>query len=65
MWSMWSAPSDLEYYDSLGGDRDEDEADICGDCGACLDRGEACEDRCETNRPAPEPAPISCLAVEE
>jgi hypothetical protein len=38
MWFMWNGPSDLEYYDSLGADRDEDEAEICGECGARWDR---------------------------
>jgi hypothetical protein len=65
MWSMWNAPSDRDYYGSLGADRDEDEPDICGDCGARLDRGEACEDWCATNRAEPEPVPVSRLAVEE
>ena len=37
MWSLWSASSDLEYYDSLGADRDEGEPEICGDCGAPCD----------------------------
>jgi hypothetical protein len=61
MWSIWGAPSDLEYYDSLGADRDVDEPRICEDCGARWDRREACEDWCETNRPVPEPVPVSCL----
>ena len=65
MWSMWNAPSDRDYYDSLGADCDEDEPDICGDCGARWDRGEACEDWCATNRAEPEPVPVSRLAVEE
>ena len=65
MWSMWNAPSDRDYYDPLGLDCDEDEPEICGDCGARWDLGEACEDRCETNRPVPEPVPVSCPAVEE
>jgi len=65
MWSMWNAPSDRDYYDPLGLDCDEDEAEICVDCSARWDRGEACEDWCETNRPVPEPVAVSCLAVEE
>ena len=48
MWSMWNAPSDGDYYDSLGVDCDEDEAEICEDCGARWDRGEACEEWCTT-----------------
>jgi len=62
---MWNAPSDRDYYDPLGLDCDEDEPDICRDCGTRWDLGEACEDWCETNRPVPEPVPVSCLAVEE
>ena len=62
MWSMWNAPSDRDYYDPLGLD-DVDEPEICEDCGARWDR--ACEEWCETNRPASEPVPVSCLAVEE
>ena len=65
MWSMWNAPSDRDYYDSLDADRDEDEAEICGDCSARWDLGEACEDWCETNRAEPEPVQVSCRAVEE
>jgi hypothetical protein len=62
---MWTAPSDLDYYGSFGADCDEDEAEICGDCGARWDCREACEDWCATNRAVPEPVPVSCLAVEE
>ena len=65
MWSMWNAPSDLDYYDSFGAYCDEDEADICGDCGARWDRGEACEEWCATNWAEPEPVPASWPAVEE
>ena len=65
MWSMWNAPSDRDYYDSLGADCDEDEPDICGGCGARWDLGEACEEWCATNRAEPEPAPVGCLTVEE
>jgi hypothetical protein len=65
MWSMWNAPSDCDYYDSLGVDCDQDEPKICEDCGARWDRGEACEQWCATNRAEPEPASASCLAVEE
>ena len=64
MWSMWNAPSDRDYYDQLGVDCDQDEPEICEDCGARWDRGEACEEWCATNRAEPEPAPSSCLAVE-
>ena len=62
MW--WNAPSDRDYCDPFGAYCDE-EAEICGDCGARWDRGEACEDWCAMNRPVPEPVPVSCLAVEE
>ena len=62
---MWNATSDRDYYDPLGLDCDLDEPEICEDCGARWDRGEACEDWCETNRPVPEPVPVSCLAVDE
>ena len=65
MWSMWNAPSDRDYYYPLGADWDEDQAEICADCDARRDLGEACEDWCETNRAAPEPVPVSCLSVEE
>ena len=61
MWSMWNAPSDRDYYEPMGLDCDEDEPEICGDCSARWDRGEACEDWCETNRPVPEPVAVSCL----
>jgi hypothetical protein len=50
MWSMWNAPSDRDCYDPLGLDCDQDEPEICGDCSARWDRGEACEDLCTTNR---------------
>ena len=59
MWSMWNAPSDRDYYDPFGVDCDVDEPEICGDCSAQWDRGEACEDWCETNRPVPEPVAVS------
>ena len=65
MWSLWNAPSDRDYYDSLGADWDEDEAEICEDCCARWDRGEACEEWCATNRAEPEAVPVSCLTVEE
>ena len=65
MWSMWNAPSDRDYYDPFGAYCDEDEAEICVDCGARADRGDACEEWCATNRAEPEPAPVSCVAVEE
>ena len=65
MWSMWNAPSYRDYCDPFGAYCEEDEPEICEDCGACWDRGEACEDWCETNRPEAEPVPVSCLAVEE
>ena len=41
---------------------DDGEPEICGDCSARWDRGEACEDWCATNQPVPE---LSSLAVEE
>jgi hypothetical protein len=59
MWSMWNAPLDRDYYDPFGVDCDQDEPEICGDCCAQWDRGEACEDWCETNRPVPEPVAVS------
>jgi hypothetical protein len=62
---MWNAPSDRDYYDPFGLDYDDGEPDICEDCGARWDRGEAGEDWCATNRPVPEAVPVSCLAVEE
>jgi hypothetical protein len=65
MWSMWNAPSDRDYYDPFGAYCDEDEAEICVDCGARADRGDACEEWCATNRADPEPVPVSCVAVEE
>jgi hypothetical protein len=65
MWSMWNAPSDRDYYDPFGADRDEDEAEICGDCGGRWDRAVACEEWCTTNRAEPESVPVSCPAVEE
>jgi hypothetical protein len=52
--SMWNAPSDRDYYDPLGVDCDGDEPDICGDCSARWDRGEACEEWSATNRAEPE-----------
>ena len=65
MWSMWNAPSDRDYYDSLGADCDEDEPEICEDCGARWDQEEACEEWCATNRAEPDTVAVSCLAVEE
>jgi hypothetical protein len=65
MWSIRNAPSDRDYYESFGAYCDEDEWEICVDCGARWDRGEACEEWCATNRAEPEAVPVSCLAVEE
>jgi hypothetical protein len=48
MCSLWNAPSDPDYYDPVGAYCDEDETEICGDSSARWDRGEACEDWCET-----------------
>jgi hypothetical protein len=62
---MWNAPSDRDYYDPFGADCDEDEAEICGDCGARRDRGETCEQWCAGNRPVWEPVAASLPAVEE
>ena len=59
MWSIRNAPSDRDYYESFGAYCDEDETEICGDSSARWDRGEACEDWCETNRPVPEPVAVS------
>jgi hypothetical protein len=56
---MWNTPSDRDCYDPLGLDCDDGEPEICGDCGARWDRGEACEDWCETNRPVPESVAVS------
>jgi hypothetical protein len=61
---MWNAPSDRDYY-ALGLDCDVAEPEICGDCRARWDLGEACEEWCETNRPVAEPVPESRLAVKE
>jgi len=51
MWSMWNAPSDRDYYEQFSPPEEEER---CFSCGA----GElqACEEWCETNRPAEEPA---------
>jgi hypothetical protein len=65
MWSMWNAPTNRDYYDPFGAYCVENEGEICEDCAARWDLGEACEDWCETNRPVPEPVPVSCLAAEE
>jgi hypothetical protein len=68
MYSMWNAPSDRDYYDSLGAGStypDEDEAEICQCCGARLDLGEACEEWCMTNQAASEPVPVCLSAIEE
>jgi len=54
MWSMWNAPSDRDYYDPFGLDCDDCEPEICGDCSARWDRGEACEEWSATNRAEPE-----------
>ena len=65
MWSMWNAPSDRDYFDPLGLDCDADEPEICEDCGARWDRGEACED-CLRNESAHVGAGTDqLLAVEE
>ena len=57
MWSMWNAPSDRDYYDSSIWDEceEDDEPEYCGQCGAGWHQ--ACEDWCDTNAPASEPAP--------
>ena len=57
MLSMWNAPSDRDYYDPFGWDEpEEDSPDCCSHCGARGD--EACEEWCESNASAPEPAPV-------
>jgi hypothetical protein len=54
---MWNAPSDRDYYDSSIWDEceEDDEPEYCGQCGAGWHQ--ACEDWCDTNAPASEPAP--------
>ena len=54
MWSMWNAPSDLDYYGQFAEQGDEEDQDICG-CGAR--DWQACEEDCPDNLPAEEPAP--------
>lgn len=54
MWSMWTAPSDCDYYDPLGYDEQpEDDREPFCSCGARS--GEACEEWCATNLPTEEP----------
>ncbi|MCZ2079320.1 MAG: hypothetical protein LC130_30505 [Bryobacterales bacterium] len=68
MYSMWNAPSDRDYYDSLGGGSvyaSEDNAEVCLCCDARWDLGKACEEWCETNRAALEPAPALPSVTEE
>jgi hypothetical protein len=64
MWSMWNAPSDRDYYDPEGlmEKEEEEEPEFCFSCYARSDQ--ACEEWCETNRPASEPAPVDELAAE-
>lgn len=60
MYSMWNAPSDRDYYGSLGAGcpyEDEDDVETCPCCGARWDLEEVCEEWCETNEAADEPAP--------
>jgi hypothetical protein len=55
---MWNAPSDRDYYDPYGWEKDDQpEPEHCWDCGARWDQ--ACEEWCHTNAPASEPAPMA------
>jgi|AGTN01.2.fsa_nt_gi hypothetical protein len=68
MYSMWNAPSDRDYYasfDAGGGYPDADDVEICLCCEARWDSGAACEEWCETNRAALEPAPDLPFIIEE
>ena len=54
MYSMWTAPSDRDYYDPFGhGEQPEDDREPFCSCGARSDQ--ACEEWCATNLPAEEP----------
>lgn len=53
MWSMWDAPSDRDYY---GDCEPPEQMERCYSCGA--DDLHPCEEWCDTNRPAEEPAPV-------
>jgi hypothetical protein len=68
MYSMWNAPSDRDYYASLDGGSgypDADDVERCWCCGARWESGDACEEWCETNQAALEPAPDLRVATEE
>jgi hypothetical protein len=54
MWSMWTAPSDRDYYGTCD---PEPEEERCYGCGS--GELEACEEWCETQQPAAEPAPAA------
>ena len=58
MWSIWNAPSDRDYREQFNSQAPEPE-ERCWGCGAS--ENEACEEWCETNRPA-EP---ECGEIEE
>jgi hypothetical protein len=63
MWSMWTAPSDLDYYASFGGEPDDEEFERCSECGARWDAGQECEPWC-ANQPASEPAPTAFFEIQ-
>jgi hypothetical protein len=50
MMSMWTAPSDLDYYEQSSFDEPEGRCDCCG-----AEEIAACEEWCEANLPAEEP----------
>jgi hypothetical protein len=63
MWSMWTAPSDLDYYASIGGEPNDEGFECCCECGACWDAGAECEAWCAANQPASEPAPTAFFEI--
>ena len=54
MYSMWTAPSDRDYYDPHGLDEQPDDDEPPCSCGAQY--GEACEEWCDTRLPAEQSA---------
>jgi hypothetical protein len=57
MYSMWTAPSDRDYYDPFGYDEQlDDEREPFCSCGARSDQ--ACEEWCATNLPVEEPQEV-------